>query len=363
MPYIGSRGSSCTGGAYNADMRRRISPLRRLPAALALACAALLAVAPQAGRAQQPPDAVAAPSVTLAPATATVGDRLTLTITVEHSADVSMTGPGFGADFGGLDLVRIAPPVDAAAASGRVRTTLVYTLAAFRTGSFTVPPLALAYTTADGRAGTVATGPAAVTVRSVLAEGDADLRPLKPQLDIDTGAPSPVAPALFVAVFVALTAAGYVLYGRIAATRPPPLATEVPAPAPAADADARDALDALASSGLAAGDPVEYYARIAATVRAYLSARFDFAAYAMTRSELERGAAHAGIDRWPARLTANLLEQCDAVQFAGFLPAPERREADLTAAYEIIALTAGAGNGRREAGDGIDAARAAEDGR
>ena len=59
----------------------------------------------------------------------------------------------------------------------------------------------------------------------------------------------------------------------------------------------------------------------------------------MTRSELERGAERAGIDRWPARVIGNLLEQCDAVEFAAFRPAAERRSADLTAAYEIIELT------------------------
>jgi hypothetical protein len=59
----------------------------------------------------------------------------------------------------------------------------------------------------------------------------------------------------------------------------------------------------------------------------------------MTRTELQREMSRAGIDRWPARVTANLLEQCDAVQFAGFVPPPERREADLTAAYEIVEIT------------------------
>jgi hypothetical protein len=60
----------------------------------------------------------------------------------------------------------------------------------------------------------------------------------------------------------------------------------------------------------------------------------------MTRRELERGMTRAGVDRWPARLMANLLEQCDAVQFGGFAPAPARIDADLTAAYEVIQLTA-----------------------
>jgi hypothetical protein len=70
-----------------------------------------------------------------------------------------------------------------------------------------------------------------------------------------------------------------------------------------------------------------------------LSQRFGFAAYAMTRREMEREMRHHGIDRWPARLTANLLEQCDAVEFGKFRPAIERRSHDLAAAYEIVQLT------------------------
>jgi hypothetical protein len=55
---------------------------------------------------------------------------------------------------------------------------------------------------------------------------------------------------------------------------------------------------------------------------------------------MERGMMRAGIDRFVSRVTANLLEQCDAVQFARFRPPPERIDADLTAAYEIVQMTA-----------------------
>jgi hypothetical protein len=34
-----------------------------------------------------------------------------------------------------------------------------------------------------------------------------------------------------------------------------------------------------------------------------------------------------------------LLEQCDAVLYAGYRPALERADADLTAAYEIVEMS------------------------
>lgn len=286
--------------------------------------------------AQTPP--VSPPTISLAPSTATVGDRLTLTITVDHDDNIDITGPGFGSDFGGLELIEAAPLAHEQIAAGRARTRLAYTLAAFTSGSYTIPPLALTYTM-DGPVSTIETDPSSVTITSVLAPGDTTLRPLKPQLDLDSGAPAPLSPALFVAAFAALTAFGYVLHRRAVATEPYRAITPaVPEPS-SPQTSARQSLDSLAAIS---GDPDQYYARIAVAVRRYLSDRFDFPAYALTRRELDQRMAAAGVERWPARLTANLLTQCDAVQFAAFRPARERREADLTAAYEIIALTAAA---------------------
>jgi hypothetical protein len=282
-------------------------------------------------------------SITAAPARATVGDQITLTIVVDHETATTVESAGFGADVGPFEIAAVAPP-RTEPQNDASRTTIAYTLAAFRTGTLTIPPQAITYRGASG-SGTLTTDATTITIASVLAPGDTELRPLKAQIDLGDPAPSPVIPALFVAVFAALTAFGYVLARKAVATRPlpAPAARVAAAPPPAAYEIARDSLDAIATGDLGATDTAEYYARIAATIRTYLSARFDFPAYAMTRRELERSATSSGIDRWPARVIGNLLEQCDAVEFATFRPAPERRAADLTAAYEIIELTTSGG--------------------
>jgi hypothetical protein len=144
-------------------------------------------------------------------------------------------------------------------------------------------------------------------------------------------------PVLFGASFIVLTLFGYWLIRRAIDARPAEPAPFEPALTPADRA--RQALDALVASGAGERDVRAHYARLAEIVRAYLSERFGFAGYAMTRREMERGMARAGIDRFAGRVTANLLEQCDAVQFAGFRPPPERIDADITAAYEIVQMT------------------------
>jgi hypothetical protein len=275
-----------------------------------------------------------APRITetsLTPDSATVGDRLTLRIVVEHAEGVTVEGPRFGDNFGGFEIVDAPPPH-----REDIRTTSEYTLTAFETGAITLPPLEVRWRGADG-AGSLMTEPRTVQVRSVLAPGDESLRPLKPQLSLSDGAPPPIVPIAFGVVFVALTLFGYALVRRAINARPaepPPIVPEI-----TPSERARLALDELAASGLADRDVRAHYARLAEIVRAYLSERFGFPGYAMTRREMERGAARAGIDRFVGRVTVNLLEQCDAVQFAGFRPPPERIDADLTAAYEIVQMT------------------------
>lgn len=294
---------------------------------LAMALAASLA------HAQQAPTIAA---VRITPDRATVGDRLELIIEVDHDGAFTVEGPGFGGNFGKLELIAIADP-RTESRDGVSRTTLGYTLAAFVTGAVELPPLPIRWRGAAGE-GAISTPAQRITIESVLTPGDDELRPLKPQLDIADPAPPPVVPIVYVAVFAVLTALGYVLVSRAIGARPAGAAAASEIALTPAEA-ARASLDALAASDTARHDLPRYYATIAATVRRYLSERYGFPAYAMTRTELQRHMTREELGRWPARLTANLLEQCDAVQFAGFAPAPARAEADLTAAYEIIELT------------------------
>ncbi len=326
-------------------MNARRSRLAFALAVLSVACVLVSGGATSANAQQAPTIA----GVGVEPRQATVGDRLQLTIKVAHADAYSIVGPGFGDNFGAMELLEIAEPLVTRAGPGSSLTTLGYTLASFTTGAHELPPLPVRWT-AGGGEGVIETEPFTIIIQSVLDPGDEALRPLKPQIEIADPAPSPIVPAIYVAMFAALTALGYVLVQRAIGARPQTTTPE-PATIPLTPAErARAALDALV--GGPHGDLAYYYATIAATVRRYLSERYGFPAYAMTRRELQRHMSRSDLDRWPARVTGNLLEQCDAVQFAAFAPAPERTEADLTAAYEIIELTQAEEMTSREAASG-----------
>lgn len=282
---------------------------------------------------------VAVIDVRVEPVVATVGDRLTLTVLVEHEAGTEITGPGGDADYGQAIFIAAGSPATQATGD-RERTVLSYTLTSFTVGKHEIPQLAIEWVSGADR-GTVLTPVAPYTTDSVLPPDTTTLRPLKPQFSIPEPAPPAFVPGTFVALLAVLTAFGYWLMRRALESRAAVALAMPVAPAVARDPAevAREALASLAASGLAERDVPEYYARIAGTVRQYLSTRWGIPVYAMTRREIERGMAASGLERWPARLAANLLEQCEAAEFAKFVPARERREQDLATGYEIIRLS------------------------
>lgn len=290
-----------------------------------------------------PPAHAGEPVVTdvrLEPFVSNVGDRIALTIIVDHDAGVVVEGPSANSDFGTLEFLNAETPLVVPNDMGGERTTLRYTVTTFTLGSAATPGFEIRWRGA-GEEGVLNTAPAPYTVDSVLSADDNALRPLKAQFDLPQPAPPAFVPVAFAAAMAALTALGYWLMRLAIGQRPAPVFVPAMALVQTAppDVTARAALDDIAASGLAERDREAYYARLAETIRRYLSARFDFPAYALTRREMELGMTGAGIDRWPARVTTNLLEQCDAVQFAKFRPARERLEQDLAAAYEIVAIT------------------------
>ena len=83
-------------------------------------------------------------------------------------------------------------------------------------------------------------------------------------------------------------------------------------------------------------DPVPAYRSMAASIRAAIADHYGIPARALTTAELARRMEDNGIDRWQARLVSGLLQNCDAVIYAGYRPAPDRRRADITMAEEIL---------------------------
>ena len=312
-------------------------PARLAVATLFFALIALAALATQRTVAAQPGEPVTV-RASVDRERVTVGDRITLTIVVQHDARLSLDALERAAAFGDFEVLAVEPPQERALDNGRVETTLAFTVAVFRTGDLEIPAIAVPYADADGNP-TTATAPGVpISVASVIPPGEspADIRDLKPQLGVPGGAPAYVRPALIAAPVVIVVGMALLLARVLRRRRVP-----VPAgPPPLPEDEARAELERIAALRLPeSGAHKEHYRLISGCIRRYLTGRYDLSAVALTTAELEEQMGGRGVDRWQARLVSGLLQECDDVRYGQYAPAAARADADLTAAFEIVEMT------------------------
>lgn len=296
--------------------------MRRLALAGALA---LLLASPLAAAAQAPEV-----DATLASPTARIGEPIVLTLTLVAPAgaevEVDPSAPSWGEVRVIRELARESVAVD-----GGVRHRIEVLVAPFAPDAVTFVPALRVVT--DAGTTTVLGTALRLTVPSMLVPGEPPTLSPPPPLAGVGGAQSPLLwPAVGAGALaaVALVAGGVTLGLRWWRMRP----QSVGEPEPEAAPDPVAALDAAET--LLDADGAGAYRAIAGAVRRDLGERYAFPARSLTTGELEPRMEAAGVDGWEARLARELLRECDAVVYAGYRPAPERRRADLAVARELV---------------------------
>lgn len=298
--------------------------MRRLAfvlAALAAVSAALLAVSPVSA---EPGD-----SSTLTRPGGRIGDPFVVILEVVAPAGASVEVDPAAPSWLGVEVVRVELGQVRPSGDRSIHTLLV-TVAPFALGAIVFAPAVNVINGAEVSSRLLPL--LTLMVAPTLAQGDPlELSALPPPVAID-GAESPfLEPLLVSGVVVGCLAAALLLFAlgrwvtRVIRTRPRGRPAPLPAP-----------IDLDGVAAIIEGDPVGAYRALASVVRRMLSSRYGFAATALTTIELQRRMETHGVDRWLARLVGGLLQECDAVVYAGYRPVSERRHADLTMAREIV---------------------------
>jgi hypothetical protein len=262
----------------------------------------------------------------------TVGDRISLTIAVEHAASSRAHLPDSIAlePFELLD----AETLPVATSERGLRSSWTLTLAAFELGELEIPSLAVDVVAADGSVETLQTDRYGIEVMSVGADESGDIRDIRGPLGIPIGAWQVLLwlllPLLFAALLYALVKrlrprGGEVAHAALGDLRRPP--HEV----------ALEALAALeASNLLGQGQVKEYHIAASDILRTYVEERFRVEALEMTTREVLQGLADVGADA-PFRVgLRTFLEACDLVKFAKARPDAEASHSALELGRRII---------------------------
>lgn len=246
----------------------------------------------------------------------TVGDRITMTVTVEHPASGRVTWPD-SLDLAPFEVlgVRELPPD----ASGEgARSAVALTLSAFELGELEVPAFEVVVTGADGSEEVLSTDRFGIEVVSVGTDESGDIRDIRGPMGIPMGT---LRLALWVLLPLLLVAALWIAARRLRAKKDDaarPALGPLPRPAHEVALEALAALDA--SPLLQRGMVKEYHIEASDILRRYVEARFAVDALEMTTVEVVAGLEAAGVDaRFRDGLRA-FLEQCDLVKFAKVRP-------------------------------------------
>ena len=267
------------------------------------------------------------------PATAKLGDLITLSIRVTHPQALAVDDPAFAKSLGNFEIyasTRLASETIGGKAVERFQASLQN----FTTGQQVLPGIAVPYRDPMGKVHSLKTPELSVMIEEIPAgpKDKGDIRGPK-------GVIGPTAWSPWWCVFaVSLLSAVCVLLWRkrkLALLGPPP-----PPPVPA-DAAALEKLQRLAQTDwLSTGKTKEYYSAISDILREYLEKGFNTAALERTTNELMRD-LRKRTDLASERQVElrELLDTCDLVKFAKFRPDVDEGTAAHAAAVRFVEMT------------------------
>ena len=249
----------------------------------------------------------------------TVGDHVTLTVTVEHDSATGVVWPESVQALGDFEVREFRVLADSAVGSGIV-SSAQFVLAAYELGELEVPPVEVEVTdSAGGEAQSFSTRAATVAVESVGREDQADIRDIRGPLEIPRNW---LVPAAWVLLVLAAAVLGYLAYRRYRRRPAPDAAAPAPSvPARPAHEVAYEALARLEASGiLDRGEIKRFFIEVSHIVRVYLDQRYGIDAREMTSHDIMDELRQLELDEFEFDLFGDFFRRSDLVKFAKHRP-------------------------------------------
>ncbi|HOE62852.1 MAG TPA: BatD family protein [Candidatus Sumerlaeota bacterium] len=269
-----------------------------------------------------------------------IGDHIIYELRVEWDKGFEVLQIEPPAELGQFEILDVKQAVEEKRKDGRFAKTQTFTLSTYETGEFEIPAFKVFYQTPQGEKKTGESQPIKIRVKPVArtAEDKNDIRDLKSPLII---APKPYLRNFLLitggALFLILLFA-YIIYRKIQARKLRWLAEETPK-RPAWELALED-LDALENSLLISEKRFkEFYTQAADIVRIYLSSRYRINAIDMTSWELLCALDDTNMDAAARSLLERMLNRCDLVKFAKYIPQEAEHSATLDEARQIVRMT------------------------
>lgn len=267
----------------------------------------------------------------------TIGDRITYTLKITRDKNLRIEQPGPGANLGMFEIkdYHIQSPLEK---DGRVTEQFDYIISVFDTGKFVIPPFPVAFFPSDTsrKYQIIESEPVNIFVKSMLSEGDVDIKDIKPPLEPPYHYTRLILLLGGLLLLIAAAVAGYIVY-RKRKRGEPIFRKEVIRPAHEIAYEELDKL--LASALLEKGEFKKFYSKLSDLLRLYLENRFFIRALEDTTSELMDSLKEIEISRENSAICKEILDLADLVKFAKYIPQTEETNRAVQLVKEFIEAT------------------------
>jgi hypothetical protein len=269
--------------------------------------------------------------------TVTIGDVVTIKLSVKHPETLKIAFPPIGTSLGEWTVRSSRPLPPTKLPDGSVENTLELQLAAFRTGNFEVPTLNIEAVEASGEKAVLASEPIKIAVQSVLTGKQDTLKDLKPQAELEAD----YKPFLF--FLAALAAAVYLVYRLIQYfKRRKNAPISKPERVRSAEEIAREAIERLLARRLVEqGHYKQFYLELSEIIKRFLGSKLGVQSLERTTEEFTCDLRAVSVPSPQYRMIREFLEECDLVKFAKYRPGSEEVEQIITRSRSLIDDMAG----------------------
>lgn len=263
----------------------------------------------------------------------TVGDPLPLLLSVNHPAGHQVLQPQMDASWGDFLVNSQSAGTTITNPDGSETTNLLIDARLFSPGTYNSPPLTITVSDAAGQLTETTAQPVSVDIASVLVEGDADLRDIKPQAALPY---IDYLPWIAGVGALALGMGGlYFIYRRqrsqlALAAVDNRLPHEV----------AFDELNRVEDLKLPhAGRFKEHYTLVSDCIRVYMEKTYQFPVLERTTGEIKANLKRTMVSNEIANQFIDLLDESDLVKFSKFTPDVASARRLLVQGREIVEIT------------------------
>jgi BatD DUF11 like domain len=266
----------------------------------------------------------------------TVGDRVTVTVTVDHDAATSVEWPS-PSKLGSFDVLD-TKQLPSVTVQGRAHSATAFTITAFEVGDIDVPSMNIVvHNPSDTTSVTLATDPIPLRVVTVGVNDAKDIRDIKPPLQLPRNWLLLIVGGVAI---IAVIAASAWLYRRYRRRPVQPVAHAEPVlPTRPAHELALEALDRLEAAELPKrGEIQRHYSEAAEIIRTYLERRFGIVAMEMVSADIIQE-LESCVDDATVNQFREFFREADLVKFAKSRPSLEACHSLLSAARDLVDVT------------------------